>query len=179
MAKIEGRTSMKYPQFHQIPKDARIRILTGCDDEHFYATPAVLEKPSCPICDELHKHDNMNVDDKLQKAFAPFPVSSMYSYDQMNAMNRLRQRLNVNAIEIKYERVPTPIRKKKSWLRYSSNKKWARSFKIRYRRAVGEIKTLTISKEFSDKLKRLQERYPVDAKFLDGIMGSKRRPKGA
>lgn len=88
--------------------------------------------------------------------FEPFPSSSMYSFEQMGAMQKMRSL--VNAVTITTKQVPIPKRKKKSWLRRTSNKKWNRKFTPQFIRvANGPKKVLSLSPALFEKLKELSK----------------------
>jgi hypothetical protein len=154
---------MEYPQLHQIPKDARIRIL---DTD----VPPVYLQHGTP----KHRDDkvmSLRGPDDIKEAFAPFPVTFENPYGAMQAMNKVRQMVRVNAIEIGWQREPIPVRKKKSWLRYSSSKKWARKFPKRLMRKPSCVKVLELPKSLLDKIQQLQAEHPLDAAFMDGLDG--------
>lgn len=187
MGKVRGVTSMKYPQLHQIPKDATatVRFLPDSDEDRVLFSQMKISQVHMQHEIPQHRGDSLmsirGADGRIaidieahphrsfEEAFSPFPISSQHSYEGMQAMNRVRQMCTVNAIEIKYKSAPIPKRKKKSWLRYTSNKKWARRFPKRLIRQIGYPKVLSLPKDFLDKVKALQDKYPVDAAFLDGM----------
>lgn len=86
-----------------------------------------------------------------------------------NAPTKLRSL--VNGIIKKRFAVPIPKRKKKSWLRHSSQKKWARTFPKRftYTKTIG---VLALSSELSQKIVDLAARKPALSKLkVRGLTG--------
>jgi hypothetical protein len=165
-------SSMKYPQFHQIPKDGTLRFLDP-------AQPQVIAFD----LEDPNSYPNFSIRNQrggLQfNPFNPFPSSFEHTMEEMNALTLMRARLRsmIDVVEIRMEAVPIPVRKKKSWLRYTSNKKWSRNFAKRLQRVVDprEVKVLSLPKELMDKINALASSNPLDAAFMNPRPKAKRR----
>ena len=151
------------------PSDERalIRFLPDVHLEHFINMKPEDTYPKIDLQRECIDStvDGVRVNlESGENPFSPYPFSSLYSYGQVQAMNALRQNLNV--LEIKTKRVAIPKRKKKSWLRYTSNKKWSRKFVPKYVRVAGAVKVLSIGGDFIQKLRNIVK----DSNLVHGRM---------
>lgn len=122
------------------------------DMRHIIDAPEDGSIPKIPTeccCDTLKSNSNSN-----SNPFEPFPFTSLYSFEQMGAMRKMRTL--VNAVTITKKQIPFPKRKKKSWLRHTSNKKWNRKFTPQFIRVVNSPKkVLLLSPALFEKLKQL------------------------
>lgn len=129
--------------------NARVRFLTT-PDIHF----SLFDKTS-DLQESIDKIRSTLNESKVNP-FEPFPFASLYPFEQLGAMRKIRSL--VNAVTVKTKQLPFSKRKKKSWLRYTSNKKWNRKFTPQFIRVVnGPTKVLSLSPALFAKLKQLSK----------------------
>lgn len=141
-------TSMQFPSYQQITRKSKISLLPTSGDIHCQ----VIEREFIYMNEDK---ESSKLPAEVRNPFEPFPYSSAYSFEQMAANQKLR--MAVNAIEILTKTIPIPKRKKKSWLRYTSNKKWNRKLTPKVIRVVGSKKVLMLPHSLFEKLKELSK----------------------
>lgn len=124
-----------------VPKDAKIRFLPDQPEMNFFLTPNGI---------------GMAIDieaDSFLKSTIPFSSKRLpIEYDErsvalINALRKKRAHVKVDA----------PVRKKKSWLRYTSTKKWARKFKSQRVVQSAERVVLQVPSSLYKKIKQLSK----------------------